>query len=296
MNSLIQTYTLLTDRLLADSQCRLAYTVTLLDPLWQEDEDDWQVPHDEDGSLALALRVTRTAFPEVYVQAVNAVRRGASYAELDRLICHEITQRGIPLESLELIGFGVPMPAYGVVLDDPEFYAAQPDVLPVLACFGISPEPNRYQVDVPDAAYTAGRWIAEALQDHPDERYRQVAWLMQWLFSCSGNSSVDLSLDDLYSLQPLSWEADEVAFARDIIGEADEIMSASLAGLDLINGQPDLLAALEGNIQRIYKAIDRQQGKRDDPKVRLKWPDVCSSGQSQQLFSCIKVEQGRQPP
>jgi hypothetical protein len=56
---------------------------------------------------------------------VEAVRRGASYAELDHLICGAITERGIPLDNLEWIGFGIPMPAYGAVLEDPDFYTVR---------------------------------------------------------------------------------------------------------------------------------------------------------------------------
>src|SRR5690606_3714944 len=121
----------------------------------------------------------------------------------DRLICGAISERGIPLDSLEWIGYGIPMPAYGVVLDDPEFHTAHPDTKLVLECFGISPEVNPYHITVPDCAYTAGRFIGADLEKHEDERYRQVAWLMQWLFSCSGNSSIDYSYEEHCEFQPL---------------------------------------------------------------------------------------------
>ena len=274
MNDLLQTCTLLAAGLRADPLLSLASAVVWLDPLWQDDEDDWDVPHDEDGALALALRVTRSAFPDVYAQAVEAVRRGASYAELDHLICGAITARGIPVESLEWIGFGIPMPAYGVVLDDPDFYIEHPDTIPVLACFGISPEPNPYQIDVPDCAYTAGRLIAADLQQHADARYRQAAWLLQWLFSCSGNSVIDMDDESMTDMQPLSWEADELAFAIEIIQEADGILADALAGLAVINEQPDLLAALQHNVRRIYKAIEKRKGRNNEPHIRLAWPQL----------------------
>jgi hypothetical protein len=274
MNDLLQTYTLLAASLRADPQLCLASAVTWLDPLWQDDEDDWDVPQDEDGTLAIALRVTRKAFPDVYVRAVEAVRRGASYAELDHLICGAITERGIPLDSLEWIGFGIPMPAYGAVLEDPDFYTAHPDVLPVLACFGVSPEPNPYHIDVPDCVYTAGRLIAADLQRHEQQEYRQLSWLMQWLTSCSGNSSIDFSYEEICEFQPLSWEAEELAFAIDIIEEADGIMADALAGLAFINRQPDVMAAIQNNVRRIYKVIEKQKGKNDEPRIRLAWPHL----------------------
>ncbi|MEQ8676520.1 MAG: hypothetical protein RIC84_25115 [Aggregatilineales bacterium] len=277
MNNLLQTYTLLAAGLRADPQFCLASAVTWLDPLWQDDDEDWDVPHDEDGTLAIALRVTRMAFPDVYVQAVEAIRQGASYAELDRLICNAVTKRGIPLENLEWIGFGVPMPAYGVELNDADFYTTHSEVIPILACFGISPEPNPYHMTIPDCVYTAGRYIAADLEKHPDERYRQISWLMQWLWSASGNSSIDLSVDELYEFQPLSWEKDELAFAMDIIEEAEGIMSDVLEGLEFLSNSPDLLTALQQNIQRIYKVLEKQKGKKDEPRIRLAWPCLTDS-------------------
>ena len=166
------------------------------------------------------------------------------------------------------------MPAYGVMLDDPEFYTAHPDTIPVLACFGISPEPNPYHIDVPDFAYTAGRIIADDLQKHCDKRYQQVSWLMQWLFSCSGNSSIDFDYEAMCEFQTLSWDQEEVAFAITIIEEAEGIMADALEGLAFLNSQPDLLQALQHNVQRIYKAIDRQKGRRIEPEIRLKWPQI----------------------
>ena len=218
------------------------------------------------------MRVLRENFTELYVDAVRALQSGANYAALDRLICEAISERGIPLDSLEWIGFGVPMPAYGVDLDDPDFCTSHPDAVPVLECFGISAEPNPYRIDVPDCAYIAGQVIANDLATHTDQRYRQVGWLMAWLWSCSGNSSVDLDYESHCELQPLSWHPDDVAFGIEIIREAEQIMADALAGLAFIDRHPDVLTALQANVTRIYKALTRQQGKRTLPKVKLVWP------------------------
>lgn len=274
MNDLLQTHALLAAGLRADPLLALANVVCWLDPLWGDEEDEWDLPQDEDGTLAVALRVTRQSFPDVYAQAVEAVRRGASYTELDRLICGAITAHGIPLDDLEWIGFGIPMPAYGVVLDDPDFYTVHPDTISVLQCFGITPEPNPYHVDVPDCAYTTGKLIAADLHEHADTRWRQVAWLLGWLFSCTGNSSIDYSDEEHSEFQPLSWDADDMAFAVEIIQEAETILADALAGLAFLNRRPDLLQALQHNVQRIYKAIEKTKGKPHEPHIRLAWPHL----------------------
>jgi len=266
MNELLQTYTLLAASLRADPQLCLASAVTWLDPLWQDDEDDWDVPQDEDGTLAIALRVMRKAFPDVYVRAVEAVRRGASYAELDHLICGAITERGIPLDNLEWIGFGIPMPAYGAVLEDPDFYTTHPDVLPVLACFGVSPEPNPYNILIPDVTYKVADIIADDLLKQPENHWRQVAWLIRWVTSSTNNSCVEWDEEMMSSVQPLSWDADDIAFAREIVEEADGIMADVHAGLTWISQNPTSLEVLSRNVQKIYQTKGQKNAR-----YQLEW-------------------------
>ena len=111
------------------------------------------------------------------------------YAELDRLLCQAISAKGIPLDDLDIIGWGIPLNAVGVDLEDPEFYAVHTDLLPLLAPFGIDlPEGEIYSVDVPECVYPVGRAIAASLHEQADPALQQVGWLFGWLFSCTGNS------------------------------------------------------------------------------------------------------------
>src|SRR5690606_5303288 len=128
---------------------------------------------------------------------------------------------GIPLENLEWISGGIPLPAYGVALDEPDFYTAHPEVRPVLDCFGISPEPNPYNIVIPQLAYRVAGFIADDLLKQEADCWQQVGWLLKWLFSSSGNSSVDFDDETMCDLQPLAWETDDIAFARELIEEAD---------------------------------------------------------------------------
>lgn len=276
MNELLQTYTFLNQAMHNDPLLCLAHSVAWLDPLWRGYNDDFE--YDEDGILSAALVVTRQSFPDLYVDAVDKIRQGASYAAVDQLICEGISATGIPLDNLEHLPYGIPLPAYGVMLDDPEFYALHPDILPVLECFGIVPEPQNYQVDIPEPATTIAHIIADDLQKHPDEQYRQLSWLLQWLFSCSNNSLIDWDEETLYSIEPLAWEEDDLAFARVMIEEADEVMGEVLTGLVWLTSEPAILQALQDNIHRIYKTIQKK-GKTDEPpNIRLKWPDpaICT--------------------
>lgn len=270
MTDLFVLQTALAGAMNTDSVLCLAHAVAWLDPL-RGNPDDMDMPESEDDMVFVALHILRRAFPDIYFDALQAIRHGASYQQLDHLICEAVQAQGIPLENLEWIGWGIPLPAYGAVLDDPDFYTAHPDVLPVLDCFGISPQPNPYNIDILEVTYKVAERIANDLLKREDA-WRQVGWLLHWLFSQTGNSSVDWGYEAMAEVQPLSWEAQDIAFAREIIEEADGIMADALAGLAFISRQPDLMTALQNNVRRMYRAIERQKGKRNEPKVRLKWP------------------------
>jgi len=271
-NPLLDTYTFLAGVVRDDPFLLLANAVAWLDPLWTLDADDMEL--EEDG-LSIALVVTRRAFPDIYAGAVERIRAGASEGELDHFICGEITRRGIPLDTLESMSYGIPLDAAGVLLEDPDFYGQHPDVLPILALFGIDPEREMYTVEVPDAAYKAGRTAADSLLKQPDERWRQVGWALAWLFSCSGNSILDLDYENMSEIPPLSWEAEDVAFAVELIEEANGIMADINAGLKWLQTTPAAFDQLADNVRRIFQKIKTMKGKTgDDPRIRLEWTPV----------------------
>lgn len=351
MTDLFTLQTALAQAINADPVLRLAHTVAWLDPLWQE-ADDFDLPEGEDDVLPAALHILRRAFPDIYFEALLAIRRNgtagyaAIYPMLDHLICDAVQQQGIPLENLEWIGYGIPLPAYGAVLDDPDFYTAHPDTIPVLECFGISPEPNPYTivvpevankaaeivaddlmqqaderwrqvawltrwlfsqtsnscvlcgiqkqkstsnimphtVTIPDTAYTAGRIIAADLEQQANQRYRQVAWLLKWLFSCSNNACVDWNDEMMSSAEPLWWNKDDIALAVEIIAEADTIMADARAGLQWLLSEPQVFIALWNNVGRLYHALEKQPER--EPHLRLTWPDLASLNHSAGCPTC----------
>jgi hypothetical protein len=268
MNELLDTFGLLAAAMLDEPLLALANTVCWLDPLWMvNDEDEYE---DED-SVTLALYIIRSALPHIYAGAVERIRAGAAEKELDRFICDEIGKRGIPLDNLEFMRFGIPLTACGVELSDPELYLTRPDLLPIIELFGIRIGEDCYNVEVPDCAYTAGQIIADNLVKQDDEELKQVGWGIAWLFSCSGNTLIDYDDESLAEIPPLSWDENDLQFAVELLEEADGIIRDVTAGLTLLQANPILFAALEANIQRTYKTIAKQTEKRDQPKVQLSW-------------------------
>ncbi len=252
---------LLNSAIHADPLLCLAQSVCWLDPLWRSDDDEVY-----GDPLATGLRVTRGAFPDVYAGAVERIRAGQPDREIDRYLCTEISQQGIPVDDLESLGYGIPLPAYGVRLDDLNFYEAHPDVLPILVLFGAERAEN--ECDLSEAVYKVGKLLHERLRDQDDPGWKQVGWALGWLFSCTGNSSVDYDWEDLSEFQPLSWEADNVAFARELIEETEAIMTDVAAGLTLLAGH-DVQTALRCHIERAYRHFEK--GKADDRHFRLDW-------------------------
>jgi hypothetical protein len=247
----------------------LAQAVALLDPFWIETDSD---EFSEDGTLTVALHICRNCFPDIYAQAVEALHRGATYDELDTLICHEVSQLGIPLDSLEGMEYGIPLPAYGVTLDEPDFYTHHLELVPIVEMFGIQSSGDTYPIGVPEGVYAVGRRLFESLLEQTDERYRQVGYLIGFLCSSTGNTSVDVDFDSLVEFQPLAWEPEDLAFAMEISREADEIMTAAQAGLELLQSNAIIRCTLQDNIQTLLRTHSRK------PKtVQLLWPDISVS-------------------
>lgn len=267
-NPLIDTFVFLSQGLQADTQLCLAATVAWLDPAWLLDEY-LEVDEDEASTLAYALSVLRKAFPDLYVQATEVLRETGRFADVDRLICGEMYKKGIPLDEMTWLAYGVPMPAYGARLHAPDFYEGHDDLAAVVQLFDVDTEEAEV---VPPITYKVGQMIAASLMEQPHLHYQQLSYLMQWLFSCSGNSCVDLNDEDMAEMQPLSWEPDEVDFALAIVAEADEIMQQAWAGLEWLTLQPRIFPALRENIRRVRRVLKKRGEKQSEPRIRLHWP------------------------
>lgn len=249
MNSLTSVFDQLAVALTADPLLLLASAVAAFDPFWNAFDGE-DIDYDTDP-LHIALQVTRGAFPDIYAEAVEQLRIGATYQELDRLLCTAISAKGIPLDDLEAIGWGIPLHAVGVDLADPEFYSVHSDLLPLLAPFGIDvPDGELFSADVPECVYPAGHAIAASLLEQTDPALRLVGWAFGWLFSCTGNSLIDYTDEALSEIPPLSWSAEDVAFAIELIEEAHGIMADALAGLKHLMASPDLVTAVKKDVAR----------------------------------------------
>jgi len=271
MNVLFTLHSHLTGALQTDPLHQLALLTTTLDPLWQIDENEFD---SREGGVDLGLWIARRVFPDVYVEAVLRRNSGASEAELERLLCAGFTQQGIPLDDIVFLGYGIPLTACGLTLEDPDTFTHHPDLLPLLDLFGICPEPDAYSIDIPQSTYKAAYTLADSLVQQTDAHWQQVGWLLAWLFGCSGNSLIDLDEERLCEIQPLSWDTDDVAFAIEMITEARRVLDDAEKAQTWLTTHPDALEQLSANFQHTCRAIARQKDKHAQTKVRLVWPSL----------------------
>lgn len=238
MNDLLTIQQTLQNALLQDPLHQLAYLTVLLDPLWQTDDSS-------DDPLHHALLIARSYFPEVYVQAVQALHNGISVSQLDNLLCKSFSEAGIPVDNIDWVPHGIPLPAYGV-----DLYEDEPNeqVLPLLELFGVA------EGEVPDEAPDLAVMLFHHLHKL-ESPLCQIGWAVGWLWGVTGNSSCDLSVEQMYEYEPLTWDAENIDFARELIAEAEEIMAEVTVGLDYLS-QPEALNALRKWIQsarKLYK-------------------------------------------
>lgn len=258
---LIQLNTFLATAIRADPVLSLAQAVCWLDPLWASDPDNL-----EDDSLLMALQVVRTALPEAYAQAVEQLRAGLPVGQIEQSICNAIRGYGIEIEEIERLAYGIPIPTYGARLDDPDFHESHPDVAAILAWFDQESDGDTFDLD--ETAWQIGKWLHESLITTSDAGWQQVGWALGWLFSCTGNSSVDLDWESLDGLTPLDWTPDNLAFARELIAEADTILRDVNAGLEHLR-QPEAAREMQSHIRRLKRHLQKGHSYADAP--RLVW-------------------------
>ena len=212
-----------------DPVLALANVVVWLDPAWDADQNVF-----EDDSDEQAWWIVRQNFPSLYAEVIQLLRNGATRADIERRICTTLTQMGIEINELEEMAYGIPLTAVGVNISTLETYDTHPDLKAIVELFGIQPDENVFGVVISDSVFQTGRRMVETLSHHAACEWRQVGMALAWVFSCSGNSLIDYDMDELYEMESLEWTQTDIAFAIEMIAEADRMMAEVVAGLVLL--------------------------------------------------------------
>lgn len=289
--------------LIRDPQTLLALTVAWLDPLAilkdqdilaKEELADYHYAGDQMGE---GLYVTRHCFPDIYARTISKTRAGMSLRKVLAFINDEIErQTGIPTSQFEegyAYAYGIPMPWYGFEIDDPDFREHYDDEWHLIELFGrqIDEEKESYAntIDLPDNIWSIAYVLRWSLWDYRDRSlHKTLMHAISYVFSCSGNSSVDFSNEVGHEFQPLQWIPKDVEFAKVICQEAEDIMLSAHIGLQNIH-DPAIENTLRQKIEVASKCVQARldKGKKiyDDTFINhdtpnpfdIRWDDLRAS-------------------
>jgi hypothetical protein len=275
MSELLQAHLFLSQALTQDNLTALALLTVWLDPLWigvsdpNELDPAYQDYAEQDDPKLQALLIARHCLPQVYVEAISHLHDGCTASELEDVLLAGFRRAGIPLDEagLEMIWWGIPMPAYGRNLEEEEFFSDFPQTIPLLRLFGftITDEAESAFDNPPDmeAACDIAIVLHESLEPYigQSECQRQVYHALGWLWSISGNSSIDMDYESMSEYEPLGWSKENIEFAHELIAEAESILTDAMAGLSYLENHPvalDLLAQHIKTIRKHYQPIAKK--------------------------------------
>jgi hypothetical protein len=278
----------------------LAQTALWLNPqaflsrLMHDEDNDFY--YDPIENLPQALDIAAEFFPQAYCQAVQSMWAGQDWLSITSRIfeCVE-EQLGLSPGVVEHEGlYFIPLEHYGLdrlEIETEEFRDIHRRLLPVLTMFGLDLDATDCVDDAFELARPAAHLVLENLIEHgkrhtddPDREqrsapYRDLAWLVSWLFGMSGNTLIDCSARDYmdaYGGQGMDWCQRNIDFAREIQDEARAIYQAARRGLEALEHNPALRRATQSNARRAIRFINKSQkgdSHANPGKPGFRWPD-----------------------
>lgn len=282
-SDLLQLRVAIADVLSSDPLSELIHTMVWLDPIWLEmpladkglfnEASDFMADFEDCDPAENALQIVRHLMPLLYLEAVECIRAGTTYYQLERLLCGALDDMGFEMSGLESMCYGIPVPAYGISLYGDDYGSGTseyPQVEPVLPLFDAVAQDDTWQI--PDYAFEAGTTLSASLHATGDERLINVGYFLLWLWGYTGNTCADCTWEHIVEFDPMPWTKDNVAFACDMIEEARDIMKQVWAGLDVLLNDRELWAAMKRNVQIAKKYIESEVPY--ERWNKLDWPGI----------------------
>jgi hypothetical protein len=269
-----------------DATLSLALVATWLDPLWFSDVDPFYDlagnEEDEDAQARFALGVARACSPRLYMEAVQALRFGWTFEAFETAFCVGFRREypAISLGSIEEMLYGVPLDFCGLDQLGPEFASQCPDLAAVLDCyFDVRPvaEPRPWRDEpyatIPETDFETAsnvtRPVIRSLVAQDCQPYADLALMLLYLFSLTGNSLLDYTADDYWEAgyDALAWERERLAMAEEAHREARIVLDATDRALAALDRRLDIAEALRSNVATCKAALER-----NETHVTLDWP------------------------
>jgi len=245
----------------------------LLDDLLYDGREDFE-------TLALhALVVARRCIPTLYTEMVAGVRSGWSAKQIEHHFCAGLKGRypHLDLYSLYDMLYGIPVTFVGLAVTSPEFLEQHPWLAEFLTeMFGLTPSTTmQWQSEVLaideadyDHAVKVARPLVKSLIAQNTQPYADLAFLLMYLFSMTGNSLLDFTTDEYWDMgyEPLWWEPDNLTLAEEACQQVEVMLDAVFRALDTLQADRQLKQSLTNNIAAVQQAIER-----NEPHAELDW-------------------------
>ncbi|MCC7447118.1 MAG: hypothetical protein IT324_06865 [Anaerolineae bacterium] len=276
MNDLAAVQAFLSAAMQTDARLSLAQVVAWLDPVYLVNDGDALSSMDDENDVPYALHVCRQCFPAVYGGAVQLLRQGSDEVAVRRYMCDGMNQGLLTkLDDLEQVRYGVPVEGMGLCLEDGEFCDIYPDLAAIVADFGLYAETD--YTDYQTARHIASL-LVESLSGLSSATLNHLAQLLTWLFALSGNTLVDMTMEDIWEsgMEMPDWSPENIAFVNAMTREAQHIIDEATMGEKALHDDPALHTALRKNIQRVRRMLSRtkrSKSNHDRSVIHLDWPE-----------------------
>jgi hypothetical protein len=120
-----------------------------------------------------------------------------------------------------------------------------------------------------EAASNIARPVIRSLVAQDCQPYADLALMLLYLFSLTGNSLLDTTADDYWEAgcEPLFWEREQLEMAQEASRETRIVLDATNRALRLLDKRLDIAEALIHNIAASRAALER-----NEPHVTFDWP------------------------
>jgi hypothetical protein len=265
--------------------------VRFIDPDLVEDALYTGAYEEDPDSLTLyALAIARRCFPALYCELVEGLRAGWDFHQGEAAFSAGIrrTYPYIELESLYDLVYGVPLPFAGLDVTTPGFLDEHAGYAALLTdYFDLQPvtvPATRWREACPfidESGFDAARPIMErlvrSLIAEDRQPFADLAFLLMYLFSCTGNNLLDFSLDAYCEagFEPLEWEPESLGMANEACWETVIVLDAAERAMQLLAEDEAISNALKANIAAL-KAAGRKEDVCDN--IALYWPEGHQAG------------------
>lgn len=219
--------------------------------------------------MSRAVLVLRDCFPETYIRVIGTVRHHHTWQSVQHLIISAVNQHilGPGIQTIEELGFYIPYESTAVALFDTTFDSYKDSfkqlVQDILGWFKVTYDAETGSLDECHywEAGTAAEVLAISLRGLDNQHAADLAMLLEWVFSRTGNTLADCTDEELADsgLPYPEWSCSDIELHNEVQAEAYAIVEQAERGYQMITSCPDLIQCVIKNAQKTLAAVKKWQ-------------------------------------